>query len=237
VSDDRVAPDGRRLRWQRHNEARREAVIEAAIKVLEAQAPGEEFQIQPVADEAGLARTVIYRYFDDRADLDRSVQRRICELLGAELFPALHYDGTPEEILRRVVDAFVRWSVAHPTLLWYVERDLSGWGPSPLTEAFEQIAVAIERLVNTVVVYSEVKLDDDDRSALDPWVFGLIGATFTAIRRWCSRPERKPDVDAFIEIISDSIWFQLDGMAAARGVHMPAGKVSDLIHGLGNVGS
>ncbi|GAA3809781.1 TetR/AcrR family transcriptional regulator [Nocardioides panacisoli] len=237
MSDDRVAPDGRRLRWQRHNEARREAVIEAAIKVLEAQAPGEEFQIQPVADEAGLARTVIYRYFDDRADLDRSVQRRICELLGAKLFPALHYDGTPEEILRRVVDAFVRWSVDHPTLLWYVERDLSGWGPSPLTEAFEQLALAIERLVNAVVGYSGVQLGEDDRSALDPWVFGLVGATFTAIRRWCSRPERKPDVDAFIEIIAESIWFQLDGMAAARGVSMPAGKVSDLIHDLGNVGT
>lgn len=237
MSDDRVAPDGRRLRWQRHNEARREAVIEAAIKVLEAQAPGEEFQIQPVADAAGLARTVIYRYFDDRADLDRSVQRRICELLGAELFPALAVDGTPEEILHRVVDAFVRWSVSHPTLLWYVERDLSGWGESPLTEAFEQIAIAIENIVNAVVGYSEVTLNDDDRAALDPWVFGLIGATFTGIRRWCSRPERKPDVDAFIEIMAESIWFQLEGMAAARGVHIPAGRLSDLIHGMGNVGS
>ncbi|HWJ82697.1 MAG TPA: TetR/AcrR family transcriptional regulator [Nocardioides sp.] len=205
-------------------------MIDAAIKVLESQSPGEEFQIQPVADEAGLARTVIYRYFDDRADLDRSVQRRICELMGKELFPALSHDGTPQEILHRVIDRLVRWSVAHPTLLWYAERDLSGWGPSPLTEAFEQIAVAIESLVVTVVTYSDVKLSEDDHAGLDPWVFGLIGAAFTSIRRWCSRPERKPDVETFIAIMSESIWFQLQGMAASRGVAMPAGKVSDLLH-------
>ena len=212
-------------------------MIEAAIAVLESQAPGEDFQIQPVADQAGLARTVIYRYFDDRADLDRSVQRRICERLGAALFPALAYDGTPEEILHRVIDSFVRWAVDHPSLLWYAERDVPGWGPNPLTEAFESIAAAIESIVNTVVQAGSVELSANDRAGLDPWVFGLIGAAFTSIRRWSSRPERAPDVDTFIDIMAESIWFQLSGMAASRGVEVPSQRVSELLHQMGSVES
>ncbi len=84
--------DGRRRRWQEHNQVRRQVIIDAAIAVLERQPPGDEFQVQAVADEASMSRTVIYRHFEDRADLDRAVQRQICEQVGAVLLPALSYD-------------------------------------------------------------------------------------------------------------------------------------------------
>src|SRR5690349_17197438 len=135
--------DGRRLRWLAHNQARRRVIIDAAVRVLERAAPGDDVQVQLIAEEAGLARTVLYRHFHDRVDLDLAVQKRICKDLGAVLLPALSYDGEPVVIIRRIVDAFVRWATAHPTLFWFIELELPGPGPHPLAESIEQVGEQI----------------------------------------------------------------------------------------------
>lgn len=225
--------DGRRRRWQEHNQVRRQVIIDATIAVLERQAPGEEFQVQAVADEAKMSRTVIYRHFVDRADLDRAVQRQICENVGNELLPALSLDGTPDQIIHGIVSSFVTWSTEHPTLYWFAERDLAGWEPSPLGQAVQQVAEGIEGIMSIVVAALGVELTDDDRAALDPWVFGLIGAVFAAVRRWLERADREPSTKAFIAILSESIWLQINGMALSRGLNLPDLPISDLLQTLG----
>lgn len=224
--------DGRRRRWQEHNQVRRQVIIDAAIAVLERQSPGDEFQVQDVADEAKMSRTVIYRHFEDRTDLDRAVQRQICEDIGDQLLPALSHDGTPDQIIHRVVSGFIRWAEAHPALYWFAERDLSGWGPSPMGQAVEQLAESIEGLMTIVVAALGVELDKDDMAGLDPWVFGMIGAIFASVRRWLERDPREPDIDACITILSESIWMQINGMALSRGLNLPDLPVSALLQAL-----
>lgn len=237
-SDETGEPlDGRRRRWQEHNQVRRQVIIDAAIAVLERQAPGEDFQVQAVANEARMSRTVIYRHFADRADLDRAVQAKVCEQVGAVLLPALSYDGTPDQIIHRVVAGFVRWAEAHPALYWFADRDLAGWEPSPLGLAVKQVAEGIEGIMAVVVAALGVELTDDDRAALDPWVFGMIGAVFAAVRRWLERENREPGIDACINILSESIWLQINGMALSRGVNLPDLPVSDLLQTLSPSGA
>lgn len=224
--------DGRRRRWREHNENRRQLIIDAAIAVLERQVPGEEVQVQLIADEAGLSRTVIYRHFQDRRDLDLAVQEEISRLIGLTVWPALSYDGTPIDIIRRVVDAFVRWAVAHPTLHWFVEIDLPGGGHSPLVVAVTHIAERIEQIMDTVVAHLGAELADVDKAGLDPWVFGLIGQAFETVRRWMAQPVREPSVDGIINLLAETIWIQIDGMAKARGIDLPDGKIAELLAGL-----
>ena len=57
-------------------------------------------------------------------------------------------------------------------------------------------------------------------AALDPLVFGLVGAVFTSTRRWLGRPEQKPDREKFVELVTEAVWLQIAGMAAARGVEL-----------------
>jgi AcrR family transcriptional regulator len=229
TSDREYGGDGRRLRWLAHNQARRRVIIAAAIRVLERSEPGEDIQVQLIAEEAGLARTVLYRHFHDRVDLDRAVQQKICRDLGKVLLPALSFDGEPVVIIRRMVEKMVHWATEHPTLFWFVELELPGPGPHPLAVAIEAVAEQIELVMNAVVDYYGIELTADDRAGLDPWVFGLIGQVFFSIRRWMSRLEVTPTANGLVKMLAETIWLQIYGMARARDIEVPDMPLGELL--------
>src|SRR6201990_1651910 len=114
--------DGRQLRGDSHNAARRQVILYAAIAVLADAEPGREVHVQQIADRAGLSRTVVYRHFADRADLDAAVQGRALELLRGQLVRALAFEGTPVDIIRRIVSAYVGWASEHPSLHEFAQQ-------------------------------------------------------------------------------------------------------------------
>jgi AcrR family transcriptional regulator len=211
--------DGRQLRWDSHNAARRQHILDAAIAVLADAEPGAEVHVQQIAERAGLSRTVVYRHFADRADLDQAVQGRALELLRAELVPALSFEGTPVDIIRRVVAAYVGWAAEHPGVHAFAQQDPPG-GAGQMERAIQQIAGQIEDLINVGVEVLHVELDADEVAALDPLVFGLVGAVFTSTRRWLARPERRPGRERFVELLTEAVWHQIAGLARARGVDL-----------------
>jgi len=210
-------PDGRQRRWDQHKAERRRVVLEAALLAIEDAGRGEAVHVQQIAERAGLSRTVLYRHFTDRADLDRAIQTEILDRVWGEIIPILSLNGTPVQVIRRIVAAYVGWAAAHPALHRFAELDVPGDGPSPLGRMVGQIANQIEVLITLGAELLEVPIDDDLRAALDPLVFGLVGAGMSAVRRWVSRPERVPEPDVFIDLVAQSIWLQIAGMAAARG--------------------
>jgi AcrR family transcriptional regulator len=220
-STERGRPDGRQLRWDRHNQARRRTILDAAVAVLEESPSGEHIHVQQIAARAGLGRTVVYRHFTDRADLDRAVQGVVLDMLAAELLPEVTLDGTIEQIIRRIVGTYVRWTVAHPSLHRFAEHDVPGAaGASALEVAVVRIASQVEELIEAGAAQLGVGLTDDDAAALDPLVFGLVGAVFSATRRWLARTERRPDPDEFVVLLSDSVWHMIDGHARRLGLEL-----------------
>src|SRR3954453_13030862 len=114
--------DGRQLRWDSHNPARRQHILDTAIGVLADPERGAEVHVQQIADRAGLSRTVVYRHFADRADLDSAGHGRALDLLRIELVPALSFEGTPVEIIRRIVSASVGWASEPPSLHEFAQQ-------------------------------------------------------------------------------------------------------------------
>ena len=212
--------DGRQARWDGHNQARRQHILDAAVSVLAASEQGAEVHVQQIADQAGLSRTVVYRHFTDRADLDAAVQGRILELLRAELVPALSFEGTPVAIIRRIVSAYVGWAAQHPSLHAFAQADPPGPGPGQVDQAVQQIAGQIEDLIRVGVQLLGLALDEDEVAALDPLVFGLVGGVFASTRRWLSRPERIPARETFVSLLTQATWLQIAGMALERGVQL-----------------
>jgi len=81
MGTDQAPVDGRSLRWAKHNRQRREAIIDAAITVIEEQRPGAEVHVAQIAQRAAMGRPAVYRHFADRAELDRAVRQRIADML------------------------------------------------------------------------------------------------------------------------------------------------------------
>ena len=145
-------------------------ILDAAIAVLEDAEPGEDIHVQQIAQRAGLSRTVVYRHFTDRADLDHAVQAAILEMLAGELLPEVTLDGTIERDHPAASSApTCDWTVAHPSLHRFAEHDVPGAsGSSALEVAVVQIAGQVEELITVGAEQLGVELDDDDADCARP---------------------------------------------------------------------
>jgi AcrR family transcriptional regulator len=226
--------DGRQLRWNRHNEERREQILDAALDSLEDAGPGVDVHVQDIAERAGLSRTVVYRHFDDRADLDRAVRAEILDRLWAALIPEVTLDGTIPEIAERIVSTYVGWTVAHPALHRFAESDSSQGEEDPLQEGLARIAGQVADLITTAIDLLGLEPSEDERAAVDPLVFGLVGAVFAAVRRWMARPERTPPAPVFVSMVTESAWHLLEGFGRRLGIELdPDQRVEDLLAAAG----
>jgi len=228
------ARDGRQVRWDRHKEERRQQIIAAAIAVVEESEPGADVHIQQIAERAGLSRTVVYRHFEDRADLDRAVQATILEAFWAELLPEITLDGTVPQIIERAVGTYVWWAVAHPALHRLADHDVAfrarpDDGGGPLEQGLERVAGQIAEIVHLGAVALGGTLGEEERASIDPLAYGMVGAAFASVRRWLAHPDPTLTPDAVITLISQTLWFAVDGHARRFGVHIdPDRPVHDI---------
>ncbi|MET3963652.1 AcrR family transcriptional regulator [Marmoricola sp. OAE513] len=225
--------DGRGERWAAHREERRAQILDAAIVVIEREPIGAEIHVRQFAEEAGLGRAVLYRHFTDRADLDRAIQKRIIELLMDELVPQFELSGTIQQIIERIVHAYVAWAAEHPALHRIgasESQDAERLGD--VIQATEQIGGLIAMLVTSGASLLSVELDEDDKHILDPLVFGIVGQAVGTVRFWLAREEQVPSADVLANHLARSVWFQIEGHARDRGAVLdPNLSLDDLILG------
>ncbi|UDY22189.1 TetR/AcrR family transcriptional regulator [Nocardioides sp. Kera G14] len=211
--------DGRQTRWDGHKEERRRHIIAAAIDIAQRSEPGTEIHIQEIAEHAGLSRTVVYRHFADRADLDRAVQATILEGVWALLLPEVRVEGTVPEIIGRIISAYVTWAVDHPALHRLADHDTSH-DHGPLEEGLDRLAEQITELVLVALPVTKLENPDEFIALVDPMVYGIVGAAFSAVRRWISRPEQVLPAEGVAHLVTESIWFVIQGHAANFGVEL-----------------
>lgn len=214
--------DGRQERWAEHKRARRQAILEAALEVIGETVPGEEIHARQIAHRAGLSRTVLYRHFEDRADLDRAVQGLIVAKVRDALGPALELQGSPRAIIHRVVGSYVVWASENQALHRFAESGAAptSQDPSAMDVAVGEIAGQVEDLLRLGAEVLGVELDEATAQGLDPLVFGLVGAVFNSVRRWLARPVVEPTREAFVDLLAESVWYQIHGLVAARGLEL-----------------
>lgn len=227
--------DGRQQRWRQHNLDRRQRIIEAAVAVIEESGPGAEVHVQQIAERAGLSRSVVYRHFEDRADLDRAVQAAIVGDIASRLLPSVNLHGTGPEIVQRIVGTYVAWAAAHPALHRAADHetdDLSG----PLEKAREEIASQVSTVIGAAILALGAEPSDEESAMLDPLVYGLVGAVFGSVRRWLHRPERALSEESLTRVVSRSVWFVISGHAAELGLELSPDQRLDELATLAGLG-
>lgn len=219
-------PDGRQARWARHNERRRQQIIDAAVEATAARPPGAEVHVQDIAERAGVNRTVVYRYFADRADLDLAIQQAIVGQLWHELLPAVTLEGTVPQIIERIVGTYVDWAVSHPSLHHVVDHD---YGSGALEQALDEIAGKIGEVVTFALASFGGSLDFDE-AELDPLMHGLVGAVFGSVRRWLNRTDPVLTPERLRATLSASVWYVIEGHARSAGIVLdPDSTVAELL--------
>ncbi|KAA1427676.1 TetR/AcrR family transcriptional regulator [Nocardioides antri] len=210
--------DGRQLRWQDHNEERRLHVLNAAVELIEEQPLGTELKVQQIAERAGLVRTVVYRLFSNRVDLNRAVQLHIVGMIRDVLDSTMVLSGSIEEIIHSIVGGYVEWVAEHPHLHEMAQRALGDGQPGELDRAVDQLGTDISELFQAGATLLDHELDEEQLNTLDLLVVGLLGQVRGSVNQWVRRSDQALSPRGLTNMLSRWIWYQIDGQAREIGV-------------------
>jgi AcrR family transcriptional regulator len=219
------SPDGRRLRWQAHRDARRDELIAAAIAAVRRHGAG--VGMEQIAAQAGTSKAVVYRYFTDKADLYLAVGSRIAGMLTDTITRAMEDQGEPRAVLQAGVDAYLTLIEAEPELYRFVvrrpllDRPVT-LGQDPVADYMNVLGARISRILGDVL--REVGLDS---GAAEPWGYGMVGMVHSAGDWWLERQSMSRS--ALAEYLTSLIWGGLAGAYAAAGVPAPASVDTELL--------
>ncbi|MFF0147150.1 TetR family transcriptional regulator [Amycolatopsis sulphurea] len=203
--------DARRDRWRKHRIARRAEFVEAALRALDTHGP--DLGMEDVAAEAGVTKPVLYRHFEDKADLYLALGQRGTEILFQRLIPAINAELAPVPRIRRALDAFFTVIEEHPNLYRLLARGglQEKVTSDVVAEDKEVIATAL-----TALLGDYLRMFTMDSGAAEPWAHGIVGMVQNVGEWWLDR--RSMSRDAVVEYLTQIIWAAIDGLTRQRGV-------------------
>jgi AcrR family transcriptional regulator len=215
---DTVTPaDGRDTRWADHRQARRERLIETAIAMIDRD--GVSVSVPSIASEAGIPRSVVYKLFKDREDLDDQIRARIIESVTAKLLPLLVIRGaSAREMVHAGISTYVGWVAAHPNL----HRFLGAGSAAKPSHGSKLIASGKEAFAHRLQGFieqfgPEVVGTRLPKGTAQNAAFALVGMTDASVNRWIVSGSRRSSKKDLIEFLTDSVCSVLETVARTSG--------------------
>ncbi|SFQ18146.1 DNA-binding transcriptional regulator, AcrR family [Amycolatopsis arida] len=204
--------DARKDRWRKHRVARRKEFVEAALRALDEHGP--DLGMDHVAAAAGVTKPVLYRHFEDKADLFVALGQRGTEILLERLIPAINTELAPLPRIRMAIDAYFTVIEEHPNLYRLLVRKSFAEKPVDsdiVAEDKELIATAL-----TALFGDYMRMFGMDSGAAEPWAYGVVGMVQNTGDWWLER--RSMSRDSVVEYLTQIIWAAIDGLTRAQGV-------------------
>ncbi|WP_114853774.1 TetR/AcrR family transcriptional regulator [Brachybacterium sp. YJGR34] len=169
--------DGRSARWERHRAQRRAELLDVARHLIHEQGP--DVTMEDIAAASGTSKSIVYRYFEDKAHLQRELGRSILgtmhEKLLAEmrsLEDAVGREPDPDERLHAMIRAYVETAQRSPGVYRFVTRPSDG---------LNHFLGAVSRLVTTFL--------PEQTPAPQVWAHGAVGFVERAVDTWMTEHE------------------------------------------------
>lgn len=218
------APDvpaisGYEARWEEHNAERRTRILRAAIELIEESPADADVSVRDVAQRAGLAKSVVYRQFGNKDELERRVRSLTFEDLAGVLDEQLDLaDGSLREILTRTIAAVADWMLDHPRLNEFVRRGPTFESDGSL-DAVSQFKHRMMVQAEGIIAALAAALNADDASfrSVPFAVVTMIEATLSAWIRGAAPTRSRAEI---ISDLADYAWYVLDGAARAAGIEV-----------------
>ncbi len=200
--------DGRKQRWQRHKEERRTELVDgtlAAVRVL-----GADVGMDEIASHIGVSKTVLYRYFTDKNDLNTAAMVRFIEVtLLPRLTETLVEEVDEFTMTRAVISVYVQTISDEPEIYAFVTSS---------NYASPRVVADSEKLIAQVVAYSmtgRLADRDLDSSGFETWAYALVGGVQLATHWWMV--ERRLTQEALINHLTMLVWTSFVGITEVGG--------------------
>jgi AcrR family transcriptional regulator len=199
---------GRKARWAKHREQRREELIQAAIEAVLRHGP--EVDMDQVASVAGVSKPVLYRYFADKSQLWVAVSEHISAIVVDAVAPAVERVREERDLIEATIDAYLRCIEAQPHLYRFV-MDHAG-----IPGVHQHIAGSSRRVAAGLaqVIGDRLRSLGLDAGPAEPWAYGLVGFVQSVGDWWMAhgRPIRRA---ALTEYLTTLLWSGIDGVRRA----------------------
>jgi len=178
---------------------------------------GTDVGMDEIAAEAGVSKPVLYRHFADQNELYVAVAERATQMIIEHLVPTITLDdGTPNERIRAMIDAYLGQIERHPRLYRFLVGRSFADGPldvDPLTTNETLVATRLARLLG-----DHMRAYGLDSGSAEPWAYALVGAVQTAGAWWMQRQTMSRA--ALTEYLARIVWYSVDGVLRAGGVEV-----------------
>nr|WP_255719348.1 TetR/AcrR family transcriptional regulator [Brachybacterium sp. ACRRE] len=180
--------DGRTARWARHREQRRADLLDVARHLIHERGP--DVTMEEIASASGTSKSIIYRYFSDKAHLQRALglhilsamQKRLTEEvreLASSAASAGERGVSPEDHLRAMISTYVDTAQRSPHVYAFVTRPSDGLNHF-LDSATRLAAAALPA----------------GHPAPGIWAAGAVGFVERAVDRWMrGEDDSRPSAD------------------------------------------
>lgn len=196
--------------------------MEAAIELVEQTPAGADISTREIAARAGLAKSVLYRQFSGREELDRRVRSVIGERFTDALDAALDVGaGSIADILTRAVSVVVDWICDHPRLHEFLRTGPAEGDPEGDPEggdALSGLLGSITRRAARLVTGLGGVVGVVDLPVVDSMTFAIVAMTEATVTRWSRDPNPPLSRPRLIAEVASYAWNILDGVSRTHGV-------------------
>ncbi|HSX66876.1 TetR/AcrR family transcriptional regulator [Nocardioides sp.] len=217
--DDTRSVDGRDRRWEDHRQGRRESLLVAALEVIDRE--GGDVGVAAIATRAGIPRSVVYKLFRDRDDLDTQIRLRIIDDMNATLAPLLVPQGTVREMVGRGVRTYVEWVSEHANLHRFLGAGSAArptHGSPQATGGKTAFAMGLKELIEGVIpLVVETRLP---RGAAENLAFAIIGQVDSVVNRWLLAGRSRSTKKDLVTFLTDATCGSIQAAAQISGVDL-----------------
>jgi AcrR family transcriptional regulator len=186
--------------------ARREELLEAAVRVIRQEGAGAS--MRAIAAEAGCTKPILYRHFGDKSGLYQAVADRYVTLLMQELAGAFTQDLDTRELIAAALDAYLQFIERETEIyrfLWHrVLPELPKLQVS-LSDFDARIAHELTRLLR-----DRLKPAGVDTGGADPWAHALVGMA-TAVGEWWLE-DGSMSREHLVQYLTELLWEGFSGI-------------------------